>query len=115
MRIEKRLIVSSAHKLCLPYESKCNNLHGHNWVIDLTLESDILVNDMVLDFSEIKKIVMELDHKYLNDIKGLEHPTAENIVLYLVDKFIALDKFGYVKVRVQETEDNFAEHEWRTR
>ena len=114
MKIEKRLVISSAHKLNLPYESPCNGLHGHNWIIDICLESDILLNDMVIDFTEIKKIVMQLDHTYLNDVKGLENPTVENIVLYLIDRFIAMNRFSRIKVGVQETESSSAEHEWKS-
>ena len=36
-KITKKMVVAGAHKLCLPYESACQNLHGHNWVITVTL------------------------------------------------------------------------------
>ena len=33
--IEKKLIISAAHNLSLDYESKCNSIHGHNWVFTI--------------------------------------------------------------------------------
>lgn len=41
-RIIKRIEVSGAHHLTLPYESKCSRLHGHNWIIEVTLENETL-------------------------------------------------------------------------
>ena len=41
-RVKKRLEVSAAHQLKLDYPSKCTQLHGHNWIIDVYLESETL-------------------------------------------------------------------------
>ena len=86
----------------LSYESRCENLHGHNWVILVYLRSNTLDNDgMVYDFTKIKKIVYEtLDHKNLNDI--IEQPTSENIARYICNS-IGEKCF---KVEVQETPEN---------
>ena len=40
--VKKRIEVSAAHKLDLSYESKCTQLHGHNWIIDVYLRSETL-------------------------------------------------------------------------
>jgi len=84
--LKKKMQVSAAHKLP-NYEGKCRNLHGHGWFItvycacfDYALDN----HDMVIDFTEIKKIVNQLDHAYLNDF--IENPTAENISKYLCDR-----------------------------
>ena len=79
-RVKKRLEVSAAHQLKLDYPSKCTQLHGHNWIIDVYLESETLdSNGMVLDFTKIKELVKDkLDHKILNDVLDF-NPTAENI------------------------------------
>ena len=54
--IKKRVEISAAHRLTLDYESKCTNLHGHNWVIEVYLRSETLdKNGMVMDFMKIKK------------------------------------------------------------
>ena len=63
-RVCKRLEISGAHRLELPYPSKCSNLHGHNWLVTIFCKSKTLDKDgMVIDFTHIKKIIMEkLDH-----------------------------------------------------
>lgn len=105
--VTKRIEVSGAHKLSLPYQSKCKNLHGHNWIIFVTCESETL-NDagMVVDFVEIKDIVMELDHNNINEVlKGI-NPTAENIARWICEQVPHC-----VKVEVQESEGNVAIYE----
>ena len=57
-RVIKRMEISGAHKLSLPYESKCRGLHGHNWIITVYCQSETLdENGMVVDFSRIKELV----------------------------------------------------------
>ena len=60
----KRMEVSAAHSLNLSYQSKCENLHGHNWIITVYCRAKELNADgMVVDFSHIKQTVKEkLDH-----------------------------------------------------
>ena len=54
----KRMEVSAAHSLKLSYRSKCENLHGHNWIITVYCRSKELNADgMVVDFSHIKQVV----------------------------------------------------------
>ena len=56
--------ISASHHLSLSYASKCENLHGHNWIITVYCQSPTLNADgMVVDFSHIKKAVKsKLDH-----------------------------------------------------
>ena len=69
--VTKRMEVSGAHFLHLDYESKCTNLHGHNWIITVTVQNDTLdKNGMVVDFSKIKEIVNQFDHHLINDVLG---------------------------------------------
>ena len=64
----KRMEISAAHKLILPYRSKCASLHGHNWIITVYCRSERLNADgMVVDFTQIKQAVKE---KYLNVIRS---------------------------------------------
>ena len=107
-RVCKRLEIAGAHRLELDYESKCSNLHGHNWIIHIYMQSEELnQNGMVEDFTVIKeKIHGVLDHKYINDVVKV-NPTAENIARWIAD---TLGEKCY-KVTVQESEGNTAEYE----
>ena len=105
--VTKRIEVSGAHKLNLPYQSKCKNLHGHNWIIYVTCESETLnESGMVVDFVEIKDIVMELDHNDINAVLKDINPTAENIARWICEQVP-----NCVKVEVQESEGNVAIYE----
>jgi len=82
---------SSAHNL-RGYKGKCEELHGHNWKVELTVGSkDLDKTGMVLDFKFLKaslnKILDQLDHKYLNEIDYFKevNPTSENIAKYIYD------------------------------
>lgn len=81
----KRMEVSAAHSLKLSYRSKCENLHGHNWIITVYCRSKELNADgMVVDFSHIKQVVKEqLDHHNLNKVEVQE--SESNIAVYEED------------------------------
>ena len=84
--LRKRMEISAAHKLELPYKSKCANLHGHNWIIEVHLKAETLNDDgMIMDFSEINRLVHDrLDHGYLNGVLPF-NPTAENMARWIVE------------------------------
>ena len=105
--VRKRLEISAAHYLKLDYESKCANLHGHNWIIDVYLRSETLnSNGMIMDFSHIKKKIQDkFDHKVINDVVDF-NPTAENLAKYICDE---LSPYCY-RVDVQESADNTASY-----
>lgn len=110
-RITKRMEIAGAHQLRLNYDSKCENLHGHNWIINVVCEVDNesdLTNGMVVDFTHIKRAVQDkFDHKYLNDIAPFDeiNPTAENMARYICETVPHC-----VYVSVQESEGNIAEY-----
>lgn len=105
--VTKRIEVSAAHHLVLDYESKCENLHGHNWIIHVTCQREELDhNGMVIDFKKIKELVSDrMDHQNLNTVFDF-NPTAENIAKWICDTVPYC-----VKVRVQESEGNVAVYE----
>lgn len=107
-KVKKRLEISGAHRLTLDYESKCRNLHGHNWIIEIYLQSEQLnKNGMVMDFTHIKSAIAgKLDHQNLNEVFDF-NPTAENIARWICD---TLGDKCY-KVTVQESEGNIACYE----
>lgn len=106
--VRKRMEISAAHKLSLDYESKCSEVHGHNWIIEVECKSDTLNdNGMVYDFTHLKREVHDaLDHKYLNDVLGI-NPTAENIAKWVCERIGE----KCTKVTVQESEGNVACYE----
>ena len=92
MVIYKQFSFDSAHLLPnVPDWHKCKNLHGHTYLLTIYVEGSLLeFEGWIIDFSDLKAIVnpiiKDLDHAYLNDIPGLENPTAEIIAIWLWDK-----------------------------
>jgi len=105
--VKKRIEISAAHRLELPYASKCNSLHGHNWIIHVHCKvEEVDAIGMVVDFSVIKKTIVDaLDHRNLNDVFDF-NPTAENIARWVVDTIP-----DCYKATVIESEDNEATYE----
>ncbi len=105
-RVTKRMEISGAHHLELTYPSKCGRVHGHNWIVTVTMESEELdENGMVMDFTRIKEKVSDrLDHQDLNAVLGF-NPTAENIARWIAEELGPL----CVRVQIQESEGNVAE------
>lgn len=105
--ISKKLEIAGSHQLALSYESKCQNLHGHNWIIEVFCKSEELNKDgMVCDFTEIKKKIQDkLDHRHINDVLPF-NPTAENIACWIVSQIP-----NCYRASVQESEGNIAIYE----
>ncbi len=75
------------------YRGKCENPHGHNYKIRVTLEGASLDNiGLLYDFAELKKAihatVLKLDHQFMNDIEPFKtnNPSAENIAKYFYEE-----------------------------
>lgn len=91
---------AAAHKLTMVGE-KCENLHGHNWNIEVYVTGGHLNEAGVLvDFGVVKgcvrKIMKELDHKYLNEIEAFSdiQPSSEQIAIYIANRLKSfLDDF----------------------
>ena len=103
----KRMEVSASHSLNLSYRSKCENLHGHNWIVTVFCKAENLNSDgMVIDFKHVKnKIHGFLDHGNFNELLPF-NPTAENIAKWIVEQIPMC-----YKAIVQESEGNTAIYE----
>lgn len=110
--VSKRMEIAGSHKLNLPYQSKCSNIHGHNWIITVYCKSERLTAyGMVADFAKLKAAIHDkLDHTYINHVlpEGM-NPTAENIARWVCDEADKCCDVGCCyKVTVQESEGNIA-------
>ncbi|MDP8217525.1 MAG: 6-carboxytetrahydropterin synthase [Candidatus Theseobacter exili] len=129
MLVTKRFIFSSAHRLSgisfseeedRAIYGKCASLHGHNYVLEISLKGKPdKQSGMILDFGVFKKIVQEeviskLDHKNITeDINFFVKlpPTCENIAkwiwIQLIDKF---PNGQLYKIILRETDNNWVEY-----
>lgn len=83
---------SAAHHL-REYKGKCEQLHGHNWHVELRLAgSDLDAAGMLLDFGDVKHLLGEvlgqLDHVYLNDVPPFDtiNPSSENLARVIAER-----------------------------
>lgn len=128
MELSTKVEFDAAHRLSFHY-GKCKNIHGHRWVVDVTVGVDRF-KDMVIDFGIVKQWIKDVfDHKVLvydqDDIllkategfQRVEFPfetTAENLAVYIKTELAKLIFDGFpedamvaLMVTVHETPDNF--------
>ncbi len=106
----------AAHNL-RGYRGKCEELHGHNWKVETVLAAGKLDKiGMVADFTvikaDLKNVLSQLDHKYLNDVPYFKkiNPTSENIAKFIYAQMKKLARPGVKisRVTVWETDTSFA-------
>jgi 6-pyruvoyltetrahydropterin/6-carboxytetrahydropterin synthase len=100
---------SSGHAL-RGYKGKCENVHGHNYRVQVSLEGPELDNiGLLVDFTHLKQIVREiikrLDHQFINDLEPFTkvNPSAENLAKYFYDEVSGQLKTLPAGARVTET------------
>ncbi len=109
---------SSAHQL-RGYKGKCENLHGHNYKIEIYAKGAELNNiGLLIDFGDLKKaadeIVNYLDHRNINELPPFDeelNPSAENLARYICEYLnsrIGDDRVQVWKVRCFETPTSIA-------
>jgi len=108
MEIYKEFHFEAAHRLPnVPEGHKCARLHGHSFHVRICLSGEVGdESGWVMDFAELKQYFAplhdELDHRYLNDIPGLENPTSEIIAKWIWDR-LASDLPQLSAVEIRET------------
>ena len=108
VRLIKSFTFEAAHRLPnTSPQNKCYRLHGHSFNVDLICEGRPDPHTgIVVDFAEIKKAFEPyynmLDHHYLNEVAGLENPTAEHIAIWIWKRIKPLLPL-LAEVKVHET------------
>jgi queuosine biosynthesis protein QueD len=108
MYLAKDFYFEAAHHLT-NYEGKCKNIHGHSYRLRVTIKGKPENNGMIMDFSDLKKIVNDnivgvFDHTDLNE--HLDQPTAENLCIYIWEALKS--DLPLYEVKLWETRDSSA-------
>jgi 6-pyruvoyltetrahydropterin/6-carboxytetrahydropterin synthase len=101
------------------YKGKCENVHGHNYRVMVTIQGEQLdATGLLVDFVDIKRLmggaIDYLDHRFINDLAPFDqiNPSAENIAKYFYDRLSAgLQNQAPVRIseiRVWETDTSSA-------
>ena len=106
---------AAAHAL-RNYHGKCENVHGHNYRVQVALEGAALdENGLLYDFVELKKRLRAtseyLDHQFINELKPFDsiNPSAENIAKFIFDEIQReIRPAALAYVRVWETDTSCA-------
>jgi 6-pyruvoyltetrahydropterin/6-carboxytetrahydropterin synthase len=114
-RIAKKFSFSASHRMPkLPPAHRCARLHGHNYTVEVELQSETLDEvGFIRDYSELKAfkeyIDEKFDHRHLNDVMGDDLTTAEHLARHFYDWCKA--KWPEISaVRVSETNTTWAEY-----
>lgn len=112
---------SSAHQL-RGYKGKCENLHGHNYRIEIFARGRELDNiGLLVDFGDLKaaadEVVQYLDHRNINELPPFDeelNPSAENLARYILERVAAQvgdERVQVYKVRCYETPTSVATYQ----
>lgn len=111
-----KMSFNAAHNL-RNYKGKCEQIHGHNWKVEVAIKGKkINKAGMLVDFKKIKessgKVLEKIDHKHLNKISPFNKlsPSSENIARYIYQElkndklFSGVCSWSLYKVTVWETD-----------
>jgi 6-pyruvoyltetrahydropterin/6-carboxytetrahydropterin synthase len=106
MDIFKEFTFEAAHRLPhVPEGHKCGRLHGHSYRVEVRVAGPVSDRaGWVMDFADIKAAFDPLhdllDHRYLNEVAGLDNPTSENVARWIWDRLSpSLPSLSAVTVR----------------
>lgn len=110
--LAKRFTFDAAH--CLPKlapDHKCHRLHGHTYEVELVFRGEVGDDGFVIDYDKIAEawqpIHDALDHRYLNEVPGLETPSTEMLCQWILRR---LDQWAsLVRVHVKESSTTWCE------
>lgn len=110
---------AAAHQL-RGYKGNCENMHGHNWRVQVNVMAERLNDiDIAMDFRDLKKttreVIAPLDHAFLNDVFPFteKNPSSENIAKWIFDslrKKINGDGLSVAAVTVWESDTSSASY-----
>jgi 6-pyruvoyltetrahydropterin/6-carboxytetrahydropterin synthase len=89
LEIFKCITLECAHRLPnVPAGHKCARVHGHSFRVEIRVRGPVDGHlGWVMDFADVKAafepLYQQLDHRYLNDVPGLENPTSENLARWI--------------------------------
>jgi 6-pyruvoyltetrahydropterin/6-carboxytetrahydropterin synthase len=92
MRIYKKFSFEAAHFLpTAPKGHPNSRIHGHSFEVEVAIDGTPAPDSgLIMHFGELEKVIekvrQQLDHHFLNEVDGLEHPTLENITLWIWQK-----------------------------
>jgi 6-pyruvoyltetrahydropterin/6-carboxytetrahydropterin synthase len=104
----KEFTFEAAHRLPnVPPDHKCARLHGHSFRVAVHVEGDVgRESGWVIDFADLERafapLHTQLDHRYLNEVDGLDNPTSERVAAWVWER-LAPTLPGLSKVVVRET------------
>jgi 6-pyruvoyltetrahydropterin/6-carboxytetrahydropterin synthase len=111
VELEKTFTFEAAHVLPkTPMGHKCRRLHGHSFRVDVCVAGEVDERTgWLIDYADIKEafapLYEQLDHRYLNDIEGLENPTSEILAAWIWERLAPrLPQLG--RITVHETCDS---------
>ena len=91
------------------YKGKCENVHGHNFKVQVVIEGERLDGTgMLVDFIDVKdkmrEVIARLDHQFLNEVPpfDVKNPSAENIAEYFCVEMTGGLEDTPVPVRIRE-------------
>src|SRR4051812_40860017 len=108
MEIFREFTFEAAHRLPqVPENHKCARLHGHSYRVEVHVQGDVGPDTgWVMDFSDLRAAFQplheQLDHRYLNEVPGLENPTSEVLARWIWDQ-LCRTLPGLSQVVVRET------------
>lgn len=118
MRITQAFAFEAAHSLPnVPEGHRCRRMHGHSYRVQVGIEGPVdPLTGFVVDFFDVEAafapLMERLDHHCLNEVDGLENPTAETISIWIWDR-LRPGLPGLASVTVSETANCSAEYDGR--